>query len=237
MADPQSNRLYTYDYAPGLARYTSAPGEAHGWFVACVDACSYGRMGLHSALKHPPFMEGGKRVVGVSSLDEALQMTWPYALDNQIVRCLVVRLPSLTREALIALLQLSEVMPYAAERYHQVVVLSPFDVAGVQPLLTAMGMANVRIVDARLSLPALCSAVLATPEEWMAERGGMSHELTEHERSVLRQTLQFRSVPQQARTRQVSVKTVYSQRFSALMKLGAQDIRSLLTLLAPTKKE
>ncbi|CAI1948431.1 helix-turn-helix transcriptional regulator [Serratia fonticola] len=233
MADPQSNRLYTYDYAPGLARHTSLPG----WFVVCVDACSYGRMGLHSALKHLPFIAGRKRVVGVSSLDEALQTTLPYVLDSQVVRCLVVRLPSLTREALIVLLQLSEMMQYAVGRYHQVVVLSPFDITGVQPLLTVMGMANVRIVDARLSLSALCSAVFSGTEAWMAEGWLLSHELTDHERSVLRKTLQFRSIPQQARTRQVSVKTVYSQRLSALMKLGVQDIRSLLNLLTPAKKE
>ncbi|CAI1213191.1 helix-turn-helix transcriptional regulator [Serratia fonticola] len=237
MTDPQSNRFYTYDYADGLAPYTSRSGEEFGCFVACVDACSYGRMGLHSALKHLPSMACKKRVVVVSSLDEALQTTWPYALNSQIVRCLVVRLPSLTREALIALLQLSEMMHYTAVRYHQVVVLSPFDVASLQPLLTVMGIANVRIVDARLSRSALCSAVLSSLDEVMAKGWLLNQELTEHERSVLRQTLQFRSVLQQAGIRQVSVKTVYSQRFSALMKLGVQDVRSLLTLLSPAKKE
>ena len=235
MAGIQRNRFYPGDIAMTPDRYSSLFGEASGWFVVCVDACSYGRMGLYSALRPLSFMAGRKCVVSVSSLDEAVHETRPYAFNGRVVRCLVVRLPSLAREALLMLLQLSELIQHAAVGYHQVVVLSPFETAGVQRLVTVMGLANARVVDARLPAPALCNAVLFAPEKWMSEGWFLSQVLTAYERRALYQTLQFRSAPQQARVRQVSVKTIYSQRLRALMKLGVKDVRSLLNLLGPGK--
>ncbi|HGM5167638.1 hypothetical protein [Serratia marcescens] len=229
MVDIQNNRQPSEGVVPGNSPFN----DATDWLVVHVDACCYGRAGLQFALEHLPFAAGKKCVVGASSLDEALRVTRPYAFKGLTVRCLVVRLPSLAREALITLLQLSEVMQHDVVRYHQVVVLSPFDTVAVQRLVTIMGMADARVVDARLSPLTLCNAVLFAPEKWMAEGWCLSQVLTEHERNALRQSLQFWPIPMQARLRQVSPKTVYSQRFRALMKLGVQDIRTLLNLLVP----
>lgn len=232
MVDIQNNR----QPSEGIVLGNSPINDATDWLVVHVDACSYGRTGLQFALEHLSFAAGKKCVVGASSLDEALRVTRPYALHGRTVRCLVVRLPSLAREALITLLQLSEAMQHDAILYYQVVVLSPFDSVAVQRLVAIMGMADARVVDARLSLLALCNAVLFAPEKWMAESLCWNQTLTEHERNVLRQSLQFWPIPMQARLRQVSPKTVYSQRFRALMKFGVQDIRTLLNLFIPGKK-
>ncbi|CVF70741.1 helix-turn-helix domain-containing protein [Serratia marcescens] len=233
MVNIQNNRQPSEGVVPGNSLFN----DATDWLVVHVDACSYGRAGLQFVLEHLSFAAGKKRVVGASSLDEALRVTRPYLFNGRAVRCLVVRLPSQASEALITLLQLSEVMQYDVVRYHQVVVLSPFDTVAVQRLVTIMGMADARVVDARLSPLALCNAVLFAPEKRIVEGWCLSQVLTEHERNALRQSLQFWPIPMQAKLRQVSPKTVYSQRFRALMKLGVQDIRTLLNLLVPGKKE
>lgn len=236
MAEIQRNRFYPGDIAMTPDRCSSLFGGASGWFVVCVDACSYGRMGLYSAFSSLSVMVDSKVVVSVSSLNEAVHETRPYAFNERAVRCLVVRLPSLAREALLMLLHLSELIQHAAVGYRHVVVLSPFQTAGVQRLVTVMGLANSRVVDARLPAPALCNTLFFAPEKGMSESWLLSQILTAHERRALYQTLQFRSVPQQARMRQVSVKTIYSQRLRAFMKLGVKDMRSLLNLLVPLPK-
>lgn len=232
MVDIQNDRHSSDGISPG----TSPFNDVTGWLVVHVDACNYGQIGLQAALEHLSFAAGWRCVVGASSLEEALRVTRPYAFNGRTVRCLVVRLPPLAREALITLLQLSEVMQHDVVRYHQVVVLSPFDTVAVQRLVSIMGMADTRVVDARLSPLTLCNVVLFAPEKWMAEGWCLSQVLTGHERNALRQSLQLWPIPMQARLRQVSTKTVYSQRFRALMKLGVRDIRTLLNLLVPGKK-
>lgn len=237
MTTPQNDHFYSSVNASNSTQHIPLFDEEIDLFLVYVDACSYGRMGLYSALSPPYFKARVRGVLGVSTLDEALQATRPHAYNGRLERYLVVRLPPLAREALITLLELSEMVERAATWYHKVVILSPFEEAGVQHLVTIMGMAAVRIVEAQLSLSALCDSVLFPPKVGMQEGGRISQVLTTHERRALRQTLQFQAASKQARARNVSLKTIYSQRLTALMKLDVQDIRSFLNLLVSSKKE
>ncbi|MEA5217530.1 hypothetical protein [Enterobacter cloacae] len=217
----------------GITTDMSWFSNTDGWIVVHVDACNYGRTGLQTALEYFSFIGDRNFVISVSSLEEALHETHPYVFSGRIMRCLVVRLPSMTREALIMLLQLSEMTQDDIVLYHQVVVLSPFDTVTVRRLVAIMGMTNVRVVDSRLSPLALCNTVHFGSKERMAKGRYLGQVLTSIERNALRQSLLFWPVQVQAELRSVSIKTIYNQRDKALRKFGAHNMRTLLHLLSP----
>ena len=233
MTHPQSKQLYRGLNMPNTSNNSALFDEVAGWIVICVDTCSYGRVGLCSALNHSSFMSVKQQVVSISTPDEIIPLIRPRALKSLTPLCLVVRLPPLPREALITLLQLSEMMQHVSMHHHRLVVLSPFDFTAVHNLMNNLGVATACILDARLPLSILCREVLIAPVEWRPKGRVLSQALTIHERSVLCQTLQFRSVSQQSRVRQLTPKTIYSHRLKALMKLGVKNIRCLLNLLGP----
>lgn len=218
---------------PNTANNSALFDEVAGWIVICVDTCSYGRVGLRSALNHSSFMSIKQQVISISTPDEILPLIRPRALKRLTHLCLVVRLPPLPREALIALLQLSEMMLHVSMHHHRLVVLSPFDFTAVHNLMNNIGMGTADILDARLPLSILCREVLLAPEEWRPKGRFLRQALTSNERSALRQTLQFRSASQQARVRNVTRNTIQSHRLNALMKLGVKNMWCLFKLLVP----
>ena len=233
MKSSKSKKMYRNNNMPNTTNNSALFDEIAGWVVICVDTCSYGRVGLRSALNHSSFMSVKQQVISISTPDEILPLIRPRALKSLTPLCLVVRLPPLPREALIALLQLSEMMQHVSMHHHRLVVLSPFDFTAVYNLMNTLGMATACILDARLPLSILCREVLLAPEQWRPKGSFLRQVLTAHERSALRQTLQFRSASQQARVRQVTQKTIHSHRLKALMKLGVKNIRCLFSLLMP----
>lgn len=217
------------------------------WQLTVVDTCSYGRLGLTVALEQYASLLGGDNIIAVDSLEDSFPLISP-ALEAgkskkiQLLRCLVVRLPTVPQAALAFLLQLGE-LPVA--HYSRVVVLSHVDPDVVRRVLLCVGVGDgVRIVDARQEPSILCQAIVLPGagdiRGSLSEKGGseilpceVTHELTRRERQVLRQTLQGTPIHVQARTGHLSAKTIYSHRSNALLKLKAHNVLALLRRFLP----
>ncbi|MNT30044.1 hypothetical protein D3C72_1658180 [compost metagenome] len=153
-------------------------------------------------------------------------------------RTLVVRLSTQPVLALQQLLQLDgAVMEQLG--YQRLVVLSPFAADVVRTLLVCGDMRlPVQIVNARLPVWRLCRVVLA---QGTLLQEGHDHRLprmpgrvfTPSERDVLLRTLQEIPVHLQARRRQVSAKTLYTQRNAALQKLRVSGLSALVRRCVP----
>ncbi|CAI2044302.1 Uncharacterised protein [Serratia marcescens] len=206
------------------------------WSLVVVDTCDYGRQGLVCALKETIYIEGKKAVFACPALDIALSLRRP-ARNSKVRQCLVVRLPPAAREALVMLLQLSELVQGAAMGGFRIVVLSPFGKMLTQRLMEVMGMDELATVDARLPTSLLCREIgMAVKREIQAQEGWhVFSVLSPSERKALSLSLQNRDVHQQARSRHISPKTVYAQRRGALRRLGVPSILSLLRLLNAKK--
>lgn len=214
----------------------SSLDERVRWFFVVVDVCDYGRQGLVCALKETTHIEGKKEVFTCPALDIALSLRWP-TRNSKVTQCLVVRLPPAAREALVMLLQLSELVQGTAMGGFRIVVLSPFGKMLTQRLMEVMGMDELATVDARLPTSLLCREIgMAVKREPQVQEGGRVFSvLSPSERKALSLSLQNRDVHQQARSRHISPKTVYAQRRGALRRLGMPSILSLLRLLNAKK--
>ncbi|MCW7649159.1 LuxR C-terminal-related transcriptional regulator [Serratia bockelmannii] len=210
--------------------------ERERWSFVVVDVCDYGRQGLVCMLKETTHIEGKKEVFACLELDIVLSLRRP-AGNSNVMQCLVVRLPTIAREALVMLLQLSELVQSAAIRGLRVVVLSPFSKMLTQRLMGVMGMDELATVDARLPTSLLCREIgMAIKQEPQVQEGWRVFSvLSPRERKALFLSLQNRDVHQQARSRHISPKTVYAQRRGALRRLGVSSILSLLRLLNAKK--
>lgn len=214
----------------------SSFNEQVRWSFVVVDTCDYGRQGLVYALKETTHIEGKKEVFTCPALDFALLLRWP-ARNSKVTQCLVVRLSPAAREALVMLLQLSELVQNAAMGGFRIVVLSPFGKMLTQRLMEVMGMDELTTVDARLPTSLLCREIgMGVKREPQVQEGGLVFSvLSPSERKALLLSLQNRNVHQQARSRSISPKTVYAQRRGALRRLEVPSILSLLRLLNAKK--
>ncbi|HHQ6627919.1 TPA: helix-turn-helix transcriptional regulator [Serratia fonticola] len=206
------------------------------WSFVVVDVCDYGRQGLVFALKETMHVEGKKEVFAFPSLDIALSLRWPVR-SNRIMQCLVVRLPPVDQEALLMLLQLSELVQRTVVEGFQIVVISPFDQVLTRRLMEVMGGGEFTVIDARLPISLLCREIFVEMMRESLIQDGLrvSSILSPNERKALFLSLQNRNVHQQARSRRISPKTIYTQRRSALRRLGVPNILSLLRLFNAKK--
>ncbi len=195
--------------------------------VTLVDACSYGRIGLYSAFRHSLLAD---EVIAFSDLRTAFLSTPRQTTTGTVERFLVVRMASTPRESLVLLLQLCELFQSAVAHYHQIVVLSSFDVEKVQRMITVMGGRGILVARARLAMSSLCSTVFSLVGKKGPTFGNRPESplLTPCEHNALYQCLNDRPVYLQAHSRHVSPKTIYAQRSGALRKFGVADVLSLL---------
>lgn len=204
--------------------------------VTLVDACSYGRIGLDSAFRQSPLTE---EIIAFSALNTAFLSTPHQAISGTVERYLVVRIPSTPRESLVLLLQLCEIVQLSTANYHQIVVLSSFDVERVHRMITVMGGRSILVTDSRLSMSSLCSTVFSLAEKKVPSFVSQPESplLTYYEHKALYQCLKDRPIYLQARCRHVSPKTIYTQRSAALRKFGVTNILSLLRTLSEEREK
>lgn len=225
------------------AAQAGLPLVAADWHITLVDACCYGRAGLEAALREHPRLSAVQGFMVADSLVGLLAPVLPCLGAGEPVarlRCLVVRLPVLPQAALCMLLQLEAL---SCSRYQRIVVLSPMDPYAVRHVLLCAGLrCAVRIVDARQAVSVLCQVIMPPteagrfpPKEWPGEvlPYPPARVLTRGERRAVGETLREVPIYTQARRAHVSAKTIYSQRSSALLKLQAQDILTLLRRFSP----
>ncbi|HAU95799.1 MAG TPA: hypothetical protein DCX33_07690, partial [Serratia marcescens] len=149
--------------------------------------------------------------------------------------CLVVRLPADPRTALALLLELGTPAVQATFACWVTVLLTPAPAVRVRELLVATGSdLAIRVVDDSQPVEQLCRTVLASACAWDDIRRVAARPagpvLSERERRVLLFTLQGVAMADVARRHAVSHKTLYSQRHTALLKLGVRGMCGLLSL-------
>lgn len=202
--------------------------------VTVVDACSYGRLGLATALHAP---EKGCHVVAVDTLAACPPP------DVSIPSCLVLRLSMTAQSTLSALLQLGE-SPLVL--YSHVVVVTDVAPGAVCLVLISVGLrGRMTVVDGHHRLSDVCDAVASPLRrrlrplahiQSVTQPRGLYTLLSAKERRVLERTIREVSVYTQARQLQVSAKTIYTQRASALRKLGVPDVPALLRQFVPARR-
>lgn len=215
-----------------------------GWLVTIVDACGFGRLGLRAAL-HQHFLSPGHVEVNVAATLALpfLAIMMGEKASSVKPRCLVLRLPESSGEALHLLLQLGKL---PAGHYARVVVLSAISADWIRPVLISTGLTGaICLADDRLAPGVLCRII--APGEWdSADAAGCHCEvllsqphrrLTPAEGRVLSQTLQGVSTREQARQAGTNIKTIHSQRANGLHKLKVQELRTLLRQFWPVKNK
>lgn len=220
--------------------------------VVVIDGCSYGRLGLVSALRTFPFADGTPvDITGYASPASLVQATRDMARHCRVgqpgppVRgaVMVVRLPAAPQAALDLLLQLGAV-PVRQLPVSRLVLLSPYPGDVVLTVLVGTGCPwPVQVVASDLSLANLRGVLhpvvhrgrrrarsAGAPGSWplCASSVPLLPRLSERERLVLWYSVQAVPVYTQARRRSLSHKTLYSQRAQALHKLGVTSVGALL---------
>lgn len=208
-------------------------GPKGHWQITVVDTCSYGRLGLVTALHAP---EKGRHVVAVDSLAACPPP------EASIPSCLVLRLPMTAQSTLSALLKLGE-SPLVL--YSHVVVVTDVAPEVVRRMLISVGLrGRMTVVDGHQRLSDVCQALftqMGRKQHFLAHSLYITQPrrlytlLSAKERHVLEKTIREVSVYTQARQLQVSAKTIYSQRASALRKLGVPNVQALLRQFAPAR--
>lgn len=231
--------------------------DAGGLRVAVVDGCSYGRLGIVSAVQalSGPGPEG---VLACDTLTTLVRRVRDAVTKRGVNPshgvwgwdALVVRLPSAPQTALDLLLTLgAEAVRRLPVR--RLVLLSPFPAVVVLDVLAGTGCAwPVQVVAADLPVVAVRSVVRPVPLRGrrrarpgvtsMDVPGGictapMVPRLSERERLVLWHSVRAVSVYTQARHRARSHKTLYGQRTAALHKLGVGSVSELLRGFVPIR--
>lgn len=219
-----------------------------GTRLLIVDPCAFGRVGLSAVLSDEVSAGGALAVMAVTSLSAARQIlrssspvsSLPSPVGGQS-GCLVVRLPTEPRTALALLLELGTPAVQKLFARWVTVLLTSIPAAQVRWLLAAMGGNRaVRVVDDSQSVVRLRSAVLAASRAAACDSGDIRDEamspagplLTARECRVLLFTLQGGAIAEMARRHAISHKTLYSQRHTALLKLGVRGVHGLLSLVA-----
>ncbi|MBJ2089990.1 hypothetical protein ACMFFK_04315 [Serratia marcescens] len=209
------------------------------WNITLVDACSFGRLGLEAALlkSASPFP---LKVRGLGSLVGPISVMSPFKHADKEhrtreERCLVVRLPEPPQEAMLMLLSLGDV---PLDIYSHVLVMSSVNPAIIRRFLLGVGVnRHVRILDDRLPISALCEAIIPSVEQgstssvtWFGEMFHVRLQtlFTPGERRALWYVLKGVSMYQQVLRSQVSNKTLYNQRHTALIKLRVRGVNDLI---------
>lgn len=192
------------------------------WIEAIVvDSCFYGRTGLVSVL-----FERGIPVIGRESLH----------VDNfrKVERscCVIVRMPVCSTTGLALMLSLSDAQ-WGLAWCNMLIVLSPFESEVMRHVISCLHLpCKVYAMDARLPPMEICHSILALRKDNNAlspiTNSLPSSWLSVQERHAICYSLQGIPVYLQARRRAVSVKTIYSQRDSALRKLGVNSLSALI---------
>lgn len=230
---------------PGRSSSGNIPdsgGNVPGWQVTLVDACGFGREGLRAALYQHFLSSGHVEVTVAATLAlPGLAILMGEKASSVKPRCLVLRLPESSGEALHLLLQLGAL---PAGHYARVVVLSAVAPERVRRVLISAGLTGqICLVNDHLALSVLCRVI--APGKWdsTGATGGQDEvllsqphrQLSPAERRVLSQTLQGIPAREQARKAGTEVKTIYSQLASGLHKLKVRDIRTLLQQFWPER--
>ncbi|WP_440799893.1 hypothetical protein [Serratia marcescens] len=204
--------------------------------VLVVDACTYGRAGLTAALQQRLAQRGLKGEVQSCDVLPGLGFG---RRPSVVWQALVLRLSPRPRNALIQLLQLRHILA----GYDHLVVLSCIDERVVRRVLQSLGVRGAAVLkDARLPTAELCDAIVPGVDTPAAPEGQESwplmpaRVLARAECRVLVQTLREVPVPAQARLADVSSKTVYTQRASALTKLNVRDVLTLIRQFMPCRR-
>lgn len=205
--------------------------------IVIVDRCFCSRDGLQLALGDVA-ADARIPVTAVSTVTQAAALLrWPLpdgaddADDEGAGRgCLVIRLPDTPQDALSLLLTLGEPGIRVAFRHHATLVLSPYPLSPVLRVLLASTV--TRWTSVGQPVDALCRAVLTTMA--MGGRGPAgalpvvgAHALTARERQVLQAVLSGQSMDGLAPRMGVSSKTLYTQRRTALLRLGVNSMHDL----------
>lgn len=210
-----------------------------------VDPCAFGREGLKAALSDARSVSEPDMLAAPSL--PAAQQVWranlsmPGRLPPAGMRggCLVVRLPADPRTALALLLELGTPAVRATFARWVTVLLTPVPATRVRELLAATGGdLAIRVVDDRQPVSRLRRAVRAACRASACAWDDIRHVaarpagpiLSERECRVLLFTLQGVAMADVARRHAVSYKTLYSQRHTALLKLGVRGMCGLLSL-------
>lgn len=222
-----------------------------GLRVAVVDGCSYGRLGIVSAVQalSGPVPEG---VLACDTLTTLVMRVRDAVMTDDVWGwdVLVVRLPTAPQDALDLLLTLgAEAVCRLPVR--RLVLLSPFPAAVVLDVLAGAGCAwPVQVVSADLPVVEVRTVVRPTPARGRrrarqgvtlagSSGGGsaapMVPRLSERERLVLWHSVRAVSVHAQARRQSRSHKTLYGQRTTALHKLGVGSVSELLRGFVPIR--
>ncbi|MFH2359825.1 hypothetical protein [Klebsiella sp. KE9767] len=217
-------------------------GNVPGWQVTLVDACGFGREGLRAALYQHFLSSGHVEVTVAATLAlSGLAILRGEKASSVKPRCLVLRLPFSSREALHLLLQLGTL---PAGYYERVVILSAVAPDKVRRMLISTGLTGqICLADDHLALSALCRVI--APERRDVAGDVSCHcevllsqphrQFTPAEWRVLSQTLQGVSAREQARQAGTRIKTIYTQRACGLHKLKVRDIRMLLRQFWPVR--
>ncbi|HFN1103965.1 TPA: hypothetical protein ACHBXQ_005462 [Klebsiella variicola subsp. variicola] len=212
------------------------------WQVTIVDTCYFGREGLRIAI-HEHFLSSGYVEVTVATTLALPRLAIMMGEKNSSTgqRCLVLRLPVSSSEALHLLLELG-MLP--AGYYARVVVVSDVSSTILRRVLISTGLTGqICLVGDHLPLSTLCRTIV--PGKWESKtvmRGQdevLVHQphrqFTPAERQVLVQTLRGVPVREQARQAGTRIKTIYTQRANGLHKLQVRDIQKLLRQFCSVK--
>ncbi|MDS7872717.1 hypothetical protein AB4O99_25000 [Klebsiella pasteurii] len=212
------------------------------WQVTIVDTCNFGREGLRIAI-HQHFLSSGYVEVTVATTLALPRLAIMMGEKNSSTgqRCLVLRLPVSSSEALHLLLELG-MLPVGY--YARVVVMSDFSSTILLRVLISTGMTGqICLIGDHLPISRLCRTIVPVEWESKAVMGGQNEVLvhqphrqfTPAERRVLIQRLQGVPVREQARQADTRIKTIYTQRANGLDKLLVRDIQTLLRQFCSVK--
>lgn len=222
------------------------PGRARQLMV--VDPCAFGRAGLVAALSADlpagaPTVIAGGTLTAVSQAwrGERQASGW---LSGAESGCLVVRLPADPKAALALLLALGAPAGRAAFARCVTVLLTPHPPARVRWMLAATGgdLATRVVADGK-PVAVLRRAVLTAcgigvrgdagrGRNERTPRAVSAPTLSGRECRVLLLTLQEMPVAEMARRQAISHKTLYTQRLTAMRKLGVRGVHGLFAWLS-----
>ncbi|MBH3000345.1 hypothetical protein I5M74_22480 [Serratia marcescens] len=212
--------------------------------ISIIDPCPYGQRGWHCLFQstNPRDIFVGSNMHHLLTNDAWIGHSHARHLPSHY---LILRLPSHAQQAILMLLQLSDFTSVLL-RFQCLVVITPFTQNVTRHIFTGCSFqCATHIITGRHSLHDLCHYISllsrqtirphSYPKRDLSEAKGGVLALTPAERKVLQQTLSEIPVRRQVRLNNSLAKTIYSQRRSALLKLGARNVLGILRILMLNK--